>query len=186
MLQWYHTVISYWIVGKHLEGFSYSWVTWNWAWGQTFPLLFCSSGLFIQPDAEHAFLCRYEVFCCGDREDLPYRIDGWNTCSVQIYLQQLTLMLLCEGADMNEGQLMGDLELDSKQLEAESWSQAVDSPFLQQQNKDVVKRQDVIYGETCTDVQFSLILDGLFIYPHACISETLFHWIGITLTVIPQ
>ncbi|NXK03892.1 AKP13 protein, partial [Herpetotheres cachinnans] len=50
-----------------------------------------------------------------------------------------------EGADMNEGQLMGDLELDSKQLEAESWSQVVDSKFLHQQNKDVVKRQDVIY-----------------------------------------
>uniref|UniRef100_A0A663N326 A-kinase anchoring protein 13 n=1 Tax=Athene cunicularia TaxID=194338 RepID=A0A663N326_ATHCN len=53
--------------------------------------------------------------------------------------------LVDEGADMNEGQLMGDLELDSKQLEAESWSQVVDSKFLQQQNKDVVKRQDVIY-----------------------------------------
>ncbi|XP_075288324.1 A-kinase anchor protein 13 isoform X4 [Opisthocomus hoazin] len=53
--------------------------------------------------------------------------------------------LVDEGADMNEGQLMGDLELDSKQLEAESWSQVVDSTFLQQQNKDVVKRQDVIY-----------------------------------------
>lgn len=59
----------------------------------------------------------------------------------------MALTLLCEGADMNEGQLMGDLELDSKQLEAESWSQVVDSKFLQQQNKDVVKRQDVIYGE---------------------------------------
>ncbi|XP_053810371.1 A-kinase anchor protein 13 isoform X2 [Vidua chalybeata] len=53
--------------------------------------------------------------------------------------------LVDEGADMNEGQLMGDLELDSKQLEAESWSQVVDSKFLQQQYKDVVKRQDVIY-----------------------------------------
>ncbi|XP_075570257.1 A-kinase anchor protein 13 [Pelecanus crispus] len=53
--------------------------------------------------------------------------------------------LVDEGADMNEGQLMGDLELDSKQLEAESWSQVVDSKFLQQQSKDIVKRQDVIY-----------------------------------------
>lgn len=60
----------------------------------------------------------------------------------------MALILFCEGADMNEGQLMGDLELDSKQLEAESWSQVVDSKFLQQQYKDVVKRQDVIYGET--------------------------------------
>jgi len=116
---------------------------------------------------------------------MPYHIDGCNTCSVQIYLQQFTFTLLCEGADMNEGQLMGDLELDSKQLEAESWSQAVDSLFLQQQNKDVVKRQDVIYGETCMDVHFSLILDGLLIYPHAHISEALCRWIG-TLTVIPQ
>ncbi|XP_025930203.1 A-kinase anchor protein 13 isoform X2 [Apteryx rowi] len=53
--------------------------------------------------------------------------------------------LIDEGADMNEGQLMGDLELDSKQLEAESWSQVVDSKFLRQQKKDIVKRQDVIY-----------------------------------------
>lgn len=49
---------------------------------------------------------------------------------------------------MNEGQLMGDFESDSKQLEAESWSRTVDSKFLKQQKKDVVKRQEVIYGET--------------------------------------
>ncbi|XP_008061928.1 A-kinase anchor protein 13 isoform X2 [Carlito syrichta] len=49
------------------------------------------------------------------------------------------------GTDMNEGQLMGDFEIDSKQLEAESWSQIVDSKFLKQQKKDVVKRQEVIY-----------------------------------------
>ena len=48
---------------------------------------------------------------------------------------------------MNEGQLMGDFESDSKQLEAESWSRTVDSKFLKQQKKDVVKRQEVIYGE---------------------------------------
>lgn len=49
---------------------------------------------------------------------------------------------------MNEGQLMGDFETESKQLEAESWSQIVDSKFLKQHKKDVVKRQEVIYGET--------------------------------------
>uniref|UniRef100_A0A8C3YW55 A-kinase anchoring protein 13 n=1 Tax=Catagonus wagneri TaxID=51154 RepID=A0A8C3YW55_9CETA len=49
------------------------------------------------------------------------------------------------GTDMNEGQLMGDFEIESKQLEAESWSQIVDSKFLKQQKKDVVKRQEVIY-----------------------------------------
>ncbi|XP_034280579.1 A-kinase anchor protein 13 isoform X3 [Pantherophis guttatus] len=50
-----------------------------------------------------------------------------------------------EGADMNEGQLMGDFEADLKHLEAQSWSQVVDSKFLKQQKKDIVKRQDVIY-----------------------------------------
>ncbi|XP_043345589.1 A-kinase anchor protein 13 isoform X8 [Cervus canadensis] len=49
------------------------------------------------------------------------------------------------GTDMNEGQLMGDFETESKQLEAESWSQIVDSKFLKQHKKDVVKRQEVIY-----------------------------------------
>uniref|UniRef100_I3N2H2 A-kinase anchoring protein 13 n=1 Tax=Ictidomys tridecemlineatus TaxID=43179 RepID=I3N2H2_ICTTR len=49
------------------------------------------------------------------------------------------------GTDMNEGQLMGDFEIDSKQLEAESWSRIVDGKFLKQQKKDVVKRQEVIY-----------------------------------------
>lgn len=48
---------------------------------------------------------------------------------------------------MNEGQLMGDFESESKQLEAESWSRVVDSKFLKQQKKDAVKRQEVIYGE---------------------------------------
>ncbi|XP_077173558.1 A-kinase anchor protein 13 isoform X2 [Paroedura picta] len=50
-----------------------------------------------------------------------------------------------EGADMNEDQLMGDFEMDSKQLEAESWSLVVDSKFMRQLKEDVVKRQDVIY-----------------------------------------
>lgn len=49
---------------------------------------------------------------------------------------------------MNEGQLMGDFEIDSRQLEAESWSRVVDSKFLKQQKKDAIKRQEVIYGKT--------------------------------------
>ncbi|XP_077328538.1 A-kinase anchor protein 13 isoform X3 [Lithobates pipiens] len=56
-----------------------------------------------------------------------------------------TESLVDEGTDMNEGQLMGEFETDSKQLEAESWSQTVESKFLKQLKKDVVKRQDVIY-----------------------------------------
>ncbi|KAL7980142.1 hypothetical protein Chor_001410 [Crotalus horridus] len=57
-----------------------------------------------------------------------------------------------EGADMNEGQLMGDFETDLKHLEAQSWSQVVDSKFLKQQKKDIVKRQDVIYELMQTEI----------------------------------
>ncbi|KAG8145136.1 hypothetical protein E2320_013506 [Naja naja] len=38
-----------------------------------------------------------------------------------------------------------DFETDLKHLEAQSWSQVVDSKFLKQQKKDIMKRQDVIY-----------------------------------------
>ncbi|XP_012499131.1 PREDICTED: A-kinase anchor protein 13 [Propithecus coquereli] len=69
------------------------------------------------------------------------------------------------GTDMNEGQLMGDFEIDSKQLEAESWSRIVDSKFLKQQKKDVVKRQEVIYEFSSlsygiTSLLFSLQFSG--------------------------
>ncbi|XP_062998242.1 A-kinase anchor protein 13 isoform X2 [Elgaria multicarinata webbii] len=73
---------------------------------------------------------------------LSHSTDSLNKiCRVNESMESLT----DEGADMNEGQLMGDFEMDSKQLEAQSWSQVVDSKFLRQQKKDVVKRQDVIY-----------------------------------------
>ncbi|XP_044300894.1 A-kinase anchor protein 13 isoform X3 [Varanus komodoensis] len=73
---------------------------------------------------------------------LSHSTDSLNKiCRVNESMESLT----DEGADMNEGQLMGDFETDSKQLEAQSWSQVVDSKFLRQQKKDVVKRQDVIY-----------------------------------------
>lgn len=44
-------------------------------------------------------------------------------------------------------QLMSDFETDEKDFEADSWSLAVDNSFLQQHKKEVMKRQDVIYGE---------------------------------------
>ncbi|KAF7239549.1 A-kinase anchor protein 13 [Varanus komodoensis] len=70
---------------------------------------------------------------------LSHSTDSLNKiCRVNESMESLT----DEGADMNEGQLMGDFETDSKQLEAQSWSQVVDSKFLRQQKKDVVKRQD--------------------------------------------
>lgn len=51
------------------------------------------------------------------------------------------------GPDVVLNQLLSDLEADGKDFEADSWSLAVDNSFLQQHKMDVMKRQDVIYGE---------------------------------------
>ncbi|KAG8516303.1 A-kinase anchor protein 13, partial [Galemys pyrenaicus] len=73
---------------------------------------------------------------------LSHSTDSLNKISK---VNESTESLTDEGTDMNEGQLMGDFEVESKQLEAESWSRVVDSKFLKQQKKEVVKRQEVLY-----------------------------------------
>lgn len=50
--------------------------------------------------------------------------------------------------EMYYASMLEELEKDGKDFEADSWSMAVDSSYLQSQRKDVIKRQDVIYGET--------------------------------------
>lgn len=50
------------------------------------------------------------------------------------------------GTEMMDGQLMGEFEAEAKDLEADSWSLGVEQQFLQQLDKELVKRQDVIYG----------------------------------------
>lgn len=47
---------------------------------------------------------------------------------------------------MMDGQLMGEFEAEAKDLEADSWSLGVEPQYLQQLDKELVKRQDVIYG----------------------------------------
>ncbi|XP_029980593.1 A-kinase anchor protein 13 isoform X3 [Sphaeramia orbicularis] len=50
-----------------------------------------------------------------------------------------------EGTEMMDGQLMGEFEAEAKELEADSWSLGVEHQYLQQLDKELVKRQDVIY-----------------------------------------
>uniref|UniRef100_A0A672YC07 Si:dkey-172h23.2 n=1 Tax=Sphaeramia orbicularis TaxID=375764 RepID=A0A672YC07_9TELE len=47
--------------------------------------------------------------------------------------------------EMMDGQLMGEFEAEAKELEADSWSLGVEHQYLQQLDKELVKRQDVIY-----------------------------------------
>ncbi|XP_045864493.1 A-kinase anchor protein 13 isoform X2 [Meles meles] len=79
------------------------------------------------------------------------------------------------GTDMNEGQLMGDFEMESKQLEAESWSRIVDSKFLKQQKKDVIKRQEVIYELMQTELHHIRTLKIMSdVYSRGMMTELLF------------
>uniref|UniRef100_H2UP40 Uncharacterized protein n=1 Tax=Takifugu rubripes TaxID=31033 RepID=H2UP40_TAKRU len=50
-----------------------------------------------------------------------------------------------EGTEMMDGQLMGEFEAEAKELEADSWSLGVEQQYLQQLDRELVKRQDVIY-----------------------------------------
>ncbi|XP_026234746.1 A-kinase anchor protein 13 isoform X2 [Anabas testudineus] len=50
-----------------------------------------------------------------------------------------------EGTEMMDGQLMGEFESEAKELEADSWSLGVEPHYLQQLDRELVKRQDVIY-----------------------------------------
>lgn len=55
-------------------------------------------------------------------------------------------MYVCTGTEIIDGHLMGEFEADVKELEADSWSLTVDKTCLRQLKKDIIKRQDVIYG----------------------------------------
>lgn len=50
------------------------------------------------------------------------------------------------GTEMMDGQLMGEFEVEAKELEADSWSLGVEQQHLQHLDRELVKRQDVIYG----------------------------------------
>lgn len=57
--------------------------------------------------------------------------------------------LVCH-SDSHYVQLQGELDSDAQNLEAESWSLAVDQNYVKALNKEAVKRQDVIYGRLPT------------------------------------
>ncbi|XP_054523107.1 A-kinase anchor protein 13 isoform X38 [Pan troglodytes] len=103
---------------------------------------------------------------------LSHSTDSLNKISK---VNESTESLTDEGTDMNEGQLLGDFEIESKQLEAESWSRIIDSKFLKQQKKDVVKRQEVIYELMQTEfhhVRTLKIMSG--VYSQGMMADLLF------------
>lgn len=49
-------------------------------------------------------------------------------------------------SDIHYARLRDELEIDAQNLEAESWSVAVDQNYMKALSKEAVRRQDVIYG----------------------------------------
>lgn len=74
------------------------------------------------------------------------RILSQSTDSLNMRNRTLSVeSLIDEGAEAIYSELMSDFEMDEKDFAADSWSLAVDSSFLQQHKKEVMKQQDVIY-----------------------------------------
>ncbi|XP_051545619.1 A-kinase anchor protein 13-like isoform X2 [Myxocyprinus asiaticus] len=86
----------------------------------------------------------------GQMEDLPLKSLKFLSLSTDSLhktskVSESTESLTDEGMEMMDSQLMGEFEIDAKELEADSWSFTVDKKYLKQLKKDVIKRQDVIH-----------------------------------------
>ncbi|XP_036887953.1 rho guanine nucleotide exchange factor 28 isoform X1 [Sturnira hondurensis] len=67
--------------------------------------------------------------------------------------------------DVMDSSLWSDLSSDAQEFEAESWSLVVDPSFCSRQDKDVIKRQDVIFELMQTEmhhIQTLLIMSEIF------------------------
>lgn len=49
--------------------------------------------------------------------------------------------------------VLEEMEFEGQDFKADSWSMAVDSSYLQTHRKNVIKRQDVIYGKNVIHFQ---------------------------------
>lgn len=54
--------------------------------------------------------------------------------------------------------VLEEMEFEGQDFKADSWSMAVDSSYLQTHRKNVIKRQDVIYGDN-NIILFTAVVD---------------------------
>ncbi len=114
------------------------WETWLWIWPVFCPFLLvsCLSSLSLSVKGFWKF-----------NGPISFSCNAW-----------VNIFFVAKGTEMVDIRLMGDFEADVKELEADSWSLTVDKKYLKQLKKDVVKRQDVIYGRTMVELNaFSVV-----------------------------
>uniref|UniRef100_A0A673G365 Rho guanine nucleotide exchange factor 2-like n=1 Tax=Sinocyclocheilus rhinocerous TaxID=307959 RepID=A0A673G365_9TELE len=93
------------------------------------------------------------------------RILSQSTDSLNFRSRTMSMESLNDEGEGYFTSLLEDLEDEGQEFEADSWSMAVDSTYLQTHRKDVIKRQDVIYELIQTElhhVRTLRIMDGVF------------------------
>ncbi|XP_067281029.1 rho guanine nucleotide exchange factor 2 isoform X2 [Pseudorasbora parva] len=93
------------------------------------------------------------------------RILSQSTDSLNFRSRTMSMESLNDEGEGYFNSLLEDLECEGQEFEADSWSMAVDSTYLQTHRKDVIKRQDVIYELIQTElhhVRTLRIMEGVF------------------------
>uniref|UniRef100_A0A6Q2YA20 Rho guanine nucleotide exchange factor (GEF) 1a n=1 Tax=Esox lucius TaxID=8010 RepID=A0A6Q2YA20_ESOLU len=73
------------------------------------------------------------------------RILSQSTDSLNFRNRAMSMESLNDEGEVYYTSMLEEMELEGRDFEADSWSMAVDSSYLQTHRKDVIKRQDVIY-----------------------------------------
>uniref|UniRef100_A0AAQ5YP24 Rho guanine nucleotide exchange factor (GEF) 1a n=1 Tax=Amphiprion ocellaris TaxID=80972 RepID=A0AAQ5YP24_AMPOC len=73
------------------------------------------------------------------------RILSQSTDSLSFRNRAMSVESLNDDGDMYYTSVLEEMELEGQDFQADSWSMAVDSSYLQTHRKNIIKRQDVIY-----------------------------------------
>ncbi|CAB1350986.1 unnamed protein product [Coregonus sp. 'balchen'] len=73
------------------------------------------------------------------------RILSQSTDSLNFRNRAMSMESLNDEGEVYYTSMLEEMEIEGRDFEADSWSMAVDSGYLQTHRKDIIKRQDVIY-----------------------------------------
>ncbi|XP_008428794.1 rho guanine nucleotide exchange factor 2 [Poecilia reticulata] len=113
------------------------------------------------------------------------RILSQSTESLNFRNRTLSMESLTDDGEWWWSPLLEELQAEGGCVQADSWSMAVDSKFLQTQHKDVIKQQDVIYELIQTEfhhVRTLRIMEG--VYRRGMQEEVLLE-AGVVHTIFP-
>ncbi|XP_041961670.1 rho guanine nucleotide exchange factor 2 isoform X2 [Alosa sapidissima] len=99
------------------------------------------------------------------------RILSQSTDSLNFRNRAMSMESLNDEGETYYASVLEELEKDGKDFEADSWSMAVDSSYLQTHRKDVIKRQDVIYELIQTELHHVRTLRIMEVFRRGMLEE---------------